>query len=74
MNEKASKVTVNDKEELAVELLSQIADRNFYNFHYCDVQKSIEIQKRKRKDLPDLFSEFITDYSREISVANNLDL
>ncbi len=74
LNEKASKVTVNDKEELAVELLSQIADRNFYNFHYCDVQKSIEIQNRKRKDLPDLFSEFITDYSREISVANNLDL
>ena len=74
LNEKASKVTVNDDEELAVELLPQIADRNFYNFHYCDVQKSIEIQNRKRKDLPDLFSEFITDYSREISVANNLDL
>lgn len=74
LNEKASKVTVNDKEELAAELLPQIADRNFYNFHYCDVQKSIEIQSRKRKDLPDLFSEFITDYSREISVANNLDL
>lgn len=74
LNEKASKVTVNDKEELAAELLPQIADKNFYNFHYCDVQKSIEIQSRKRKDLPDLFSEFITDYSREISVANNLDL
>lgn len=74
LNEKASKVTVNDKEELAVELLPQIADRNFYNFHYCDVQKSIEIQNKTRKDLPELFSDFITDYSREISVANNLDL
>ncbi len=73
LNEKVSEVTVNGKEELAVEWLSQIADKNFYNFHYCDVQKSIEIQNRKRKDLPDLFSEFISDYTREISVASNLD-
>lgn len=73
LNEKASEVTVNGKEGLAVEWLPQIADKNFYNFHYCDVQKSIEIQNRKRKDLPDLFSEFITDYTREISVASNLD-
>ena len=73
LNEKASEVTVNGKEGLAVEWLPQIADKNFYNFHYCDVQKSIEIQNRKRKDLPDLFLEFITDYTREISVASNLD-
>lgn len=69
-----SKVWLNDSEESAINLLPEIADRNFYNFHFCDVQKSIEIQSRKRKDLPDLFSEFITDYSRENSIADNLDL
>lgn len=74
LNEKVSKVTVNDKKDLAATLLPKIADKNFYNFHYCDVQKSIEIQNRKRKDLPDLFSDFITDYSRENIVAENLAL
>lgn len=54
-------------------ILSQVADSNFYNFHFCDVQKSIEIQNRKRKDLPDLFKDFITDYTKEITIAENLD-
>lgn len=48
--------------------------RNFYNFHFCDVQKSIEMQSRKRKDLPDLFKDFITDYSRELCIADNLEI
>lgn len=74
LDAKLSKVWLNGSETRAAELLPKIADRNFYNFHFCDVQKSIEIQNRKRKDLPDLFLEFITDYTRENIVAENLDL
>lgn len=74
LDAKLSKVWLNGSETRAAEMLPKIADRNFYNFHFCDVQKSIEIQNRKRKNLPDLFLEFITDYTRENLVAENLDL
>ena len=74
LNPKSSTVNVSGSEKRAKQLLSAIADQSFYNYHFCDVQKSMDIQNRKRKDLPGLFSDFITDYSRETSIANNLDL
>ena len=74
LNPKSSTVNVSGSEKRAKQLLSAIADQSFYNYHFCDVQKSMDIQNRKRTDLPGLFSDFITDYSRETSIANNLDL
>lgn len=54
--------------------LNKIIDKSFYNYHFCDVQKSFSIQSTQRKDLPSLFTEFISDYSNEETIAKNLDL
>ena len=54
--------------------LDKIIDKSFYNYHFCDVQKSFSIQSTQRKDLPSLFTEFISDYSNEETIAKNLDL
>lgn len=32
------------------------------------------MQSRKRKDLPELFSDFISDYTKELTVADNLEI
>lgn len=54
--------------------LSRCIDRNFYNFHFCDIQKSITIQNEKRSDLSEKFAEYISDYSAQLEVAENLKL
>lgn len=71
---KASNVTVNGAEEGAQELLSQLVDRNFYNHHFCDVQKTFKLLSSKRNELPELFKDFISDYSREEIIAYNLEV
>lgn len=74
LNEKNSILWIDGKKDTSKSILSELIDSNFYNFHFCDVQKSLGMQSRKRKDLPELFSDFITDYTKEITIANNLEL
>ena len=51
------------------------SDRDsFYNFHFCDIQKSFNMQSTKRDKLKDLFNEFITDYTAHTRVAQNLEV
>ena len=54
--------------------LGKYINQNFYNYHFCDVQKSLGIQNEKRSSLSEMFKEFITDYSDEERVAENLAL
>ena len=74
LNEKLSTLWINGKKDASKSFLNEFIDSNFYNFHFCDVQKSLGMQSRKRKDLPELFSDFISDYTKEITIASNLEL
>lgn len=74
LNSENSEVLLNGSSTLAKTELEKIVDKSFYNYHFCDVQKSFGIQSKQRKELPELFTEFITDYSRETAVAHNLEV
>ena len=70
---KESTVTVNDGAEDATMFLSKLVDKNFYNHYFCDVQKAFNLLSKKREELPELFEDFISDYSREEIIARNLN-
>ena len=70
----ASTVTVNGNEEDAKAFIREYVGESFYNYHFCDVQKSFNVQSKKRKDLEDFFGEFITDYTKQRQIALNLDI
>ena len=72
LNPRASKVTIDQNEEIAEDFIREYVGESFYNFHFCDVQKSFNVQNKKRKDLKDFFSEFITNYDRQKQIADNL--
>ena len=74
LNPGSSKVTINESEEIAKAFIQEYIGDSFYNFHFCDVQKSFNVQSKKRKDLNDFFGEFITNYDRQKQIAENLDL
>ncbi|MBS5079903.1 MAG: AAA family ATPase [Clostridiales bacterium] len=70
----SSKVEIDGNEELAKSFIREYVGDSFYNFHFCDVQKSFNVQSKKRKDLKDFFNEFITNYDERKMVAENLEL
>ncbi len=74
LNPELSKITIDDNEEMAKAFIQEYVGDSFYNFHFCDVQKAINVQSRKRKDLKDFFSEFITNYDEQKQIAENLDI
>lgn len=74
LNSENSEVFLNGNSASAQTELERIVNKSFYNYHFCDVQKSFGIQSKQRKELPELFTEFITDYSRETAVAHNLEV
>ena len=74
LNESSSTLYVNEQKDTTQNLLKEFIGSNFYNFHFCDIQKSIGMQSRKRKELPELFSDFISDYSKELTIADNLEI
>lgn len=74
LNPILSAVAIDEKKELAEAFLHEYVDDSFYNFHFCDVQKSFNVQSKKRKDLKELFSEFITNYDAQKQIAENLDI
>lgn len=74
LNPGSSKVTIDKNEEMAKVFIREYVGDSFYNFHFCDVQKSFNIQSKKRKDLNDFFGEFITNYDKQKQIAENLDL
>lgn len=52
----------------------QIERESFYNFHFCDIQKSFNVQSTKRGELKEFFKEFITNYEEHKQIAKNLDV
>lgn len=74
LNPGLSKVTIDENEEMAKTFIREYVGDSFYNFHFCDIQKSFNVQSKKRKDLNDFFGEFITNYDRQKQIAENLDL
>lgn len=70
----SSKVEIDGNEEMAKSFIREYVGDSFYNFHFCDVQKSFNVQNKKRKDLKDFFNEFITNYDERKRVAENLEL
>lgn len=74
LNPGSSKVTIDENEEMAKKFIREYVGDSFYNFHFCDVQKSFNVQSKKRKDLNALFGEFITNYDGQKQIAENLDL
>ena len=74
LNPGSSKVAIDESEEVAKAFIREYVGDSFYNFHFCDVQKSFNVQSKKRKDLNDFFGEFITNYDGQKQIAENLDL
>lgn len=74
LDKDSSKATIDNSEELAKSFIQEYVGDSFYNFHFCDVQKSFNIQNTKRTDLDELFSEFITNYDAQKQIATNLDI
>ena len=74
LNSKSSKVMIDTNEARAKAFIQEYVGNSFYNFHFCDVQKSFNIQNKKRKDLEPFFSEFITNYDNQKQIAENLDI
>lgn len=74
LNPELSKITIDESEEMAKTFIREYVGDSFYNFHFCDVQKAINVQSRKRKDLKDFFGEFITNYDEQKQIAENLDI
>ena len=72
LNPGASNVTVDGNQEIAKVFIREYVGDSFYNFHFCDIQKSFNVQSKKRKDLKDFFGEFITNYDEQKQIAENL--
>lgn len=69
-----SEVLLNGKSEGSDKFLKKFVDKNFYNYYFCDVQKTFNLLSKKRSDLSELFEEFISDYSREENIVYNLSI
>lgn len=71
-----SNVVVKDSEGNAVStsFLDDLIDSNFYNYHFCDVQKAYNIQNSDRDKLTNVFDTFITDFTREENIVFNLEV
>lgn len=74
LNPRLSKVTIDENEDKAKAFIQEYVGDSFYNFHFCDIQKSFDIQSKRRQDLKDLFSEFITNYDVQKRVAASLEI
>ncbi|HAX53096.1 AAA family ATPase [Muricomes intestini] len=74
LNPELSIIMIDENEEMAKAFIREYVGDSFYNFHFCDVQKSFNVQSKKRKDLKDFFNEFITNYDEQNQIAENLEL
>lgn len=67
-------LTLDKSKEEAEKFILDYIGNSFYNLHFCDIQKSFNVQSTKRDKLKDLFVEFIRSYDTERQVAKNLDI
>lgn len=69
-----NKLSIKPNCEKGKQIIKDIENSNFYTYHFCDIQKSLNLQAIKRKDFSDLFKDFISDYSTAETIATNLEL
>ena len=69
-----STVTLDGSPDAARAFFQEYIGDSFYNFHFCDIQKSFNMQSRKRTKLDELFGEFITNYDDRKQIADTLDI
>lgn len=74
LDPESSVLTMDGSKEEAEAFFREYVGESFYNFHFCDIQKSFSVQSTKRKDLNAFFSEFITNYDAQKQIAANLDI
>lgn len=74
LNPQSSSVELRGSNNDAECWLQENIGDNFYNFHFCDIQKSFEMQNKKRDSLPEMFESFISDYTPEKTISDNLGL
>lgn len=74
LNPQSSTVTLDGSIDAAKEFFREYVGNSFYHFHFCDIQKSFNIQSQKREDLNEFFKEFITNYDDKMQIAENLDI
>lgn len=73
LTSKLSVVTLDGDKKAAAVFIREYIGESFYNYHFCDIQKSFNVQSAKRTALNGLFSEFITNYDEQIQIAKSLD-
>ncbi len=74
LDKDSSKFTLDGNEQEAERFMKEYIGESFYNYHFCDVQKSFNMQSEKRGNLEELFSEFITNYDDKKRIAINLEI
>jgi len=74
LNPALSVFLLDGDEKEANDFYHKLVGDSFYNYHFCDVQKSFYIQNSKRKDLREIFDEFLTNYDDQKATAYNLEL
>ena len=74
LNPDLSVFLLDGDEEEANKFYQNFVGDSFYNYHFCDVQKSFYIQNSKRKDLRVFFDEFLTNFDDQKATAYNLEL
>ena len=74
LDSQSSIATIDGNEETAQKFIKEYIGDSFYNFHFCDIQKSFNIQGKKRSELEPFFSEFITNYDDEKQIADSIDV
>ena len=74
LNPNKSRATIDNDEDKAQEFFNSYVGDSFYNFHICDVQKTFNVQSKKRDELEAFFSEFITNYDHQRQIVKNLQI
>lgn len=74
LNPASSIVRLDGSEAEADAFFWEYIGNSFYHFHFCDIQKSFNIQSQKRENLSEFFKEFITNYDDKRQIAENLDI
>ncbi len=75
LNPRTSRVTINESEENAKKFINEYVGDSFYNFHFCDIQKSFNIQsKKKRRFKKNFLVNLLQTMMKKKQIAKNLEI
>ena len=69
-------IKINDftGEQAEEELRKLIDVKNFYKYHFCDMQKTYRFLSKSRGNIDAEFSDFASDYTDVQNVVDNLNI